>query len=73
MGFDPKNIGYLYFCGKGGLGETNLDKITILGTSLKACRRIFRHHRSFKNQQRWLDTGDKAFERLRSILERKAA
>ena len=73
MGFDPDSIGYLHFCGKAGLGETNIGNINIIGTSVEECRRTFRPHRSYEAQLRWKETGERAFEKLRAVLEAKAA
>ena len=69
MGFDPDSIGYLYFCGKAGLGETNIGRINIIGTNLKECRRIFRPHQSYPAQRHWKDSGERIFEKLSKILE----
>jgi uncharacterized protein (DUF362 family) len=68
MGFDPDSIGYLHFCGKAGLGETVIDNINIIGTSVDECRRTFRPHRSYQAQLHWKVTGERAFEKVRAVL-----
>jgi len=73
MGFDPDSVGYLFFCGKAGLGETNIDNINILGNRLEECRHTFRPHRSYQAQLRWKKTGERTFEKLTAALEAKAA
>jgi uncharacterized protein (DUF362 family) len=73
MGFDLDSIGYLYFCGKAGLGETNIDDINIMGTSVEECRRTFRPHRSYQTQLHWKQTGERTFEKLRTVLEAQPA
>jgi uncharacterized protein (DUF362 family) len=73
MGFDLDSIGYLYFCGKAGLGETNIDNINIMGTNVEECRRTFRPHRSYRTQLHWKQTGERTFEKLRTVLEAKPA
>ena len=73
MGFDPDSVGYLFFCGKAGLGETNIRHINILGNRLEECRRTFRPHRSYEGQLGWKKTGEKAFEMLSAALDAKAA
>jgi len=69
MGFEPESIGYLHFCGKAGLGETDIDHIRIVGAQLDECRRTFRPHRSYAAQLKWKDEAETAFERLQEILE----
>ncbi len=73
MGFDLESIGYLHFCGKAGLGETNIRNINIIGTSVEECRRTFKPHLSYQAQLRWKEMGERAFEKLRAVLEAKAA
>jgi uncharacterized protein (DUF362 family) len=68
MGFDPQSIGYLYFCGEAGLGETAIDSIRIVGAGLEECRRPFRPHVSYPAQRRWKKTGKEVFERLQETL-----
>lgn len=73
MGLDPHSVGYVHFCGKAGLGEANPGDIDILGTSIEECGRPFKLHRSFEEQGRWKETGERAFERVRALLEAEAA
>lgn len=54
MGFDPKDVGYLYWCQKNGLGEGDLSKIEIVGnTTLNECRKKFNPHPYYKEQLNW--------------------
>ena len=68
MGFDPASIGYLYFCGRAGLGETVVDRINIVGAGLDECRRPFKPHASYAAQVHWKDDGRRAFDRLQEVL-----
>lgn len=54
MGFDWRQIGYLYFCHQLKLGQTDLLQIEILGnTSIKECQRKFRPHDGLDRQLKW--------------------
>ena len=55
MRIDPKNVGYLVYCEKEGLGEYNLSKIEILGNKLNDCiyHRRFKLHSTIKEQLGW--------------------
>lgn len=55
MGVDFNMVGYLYYCFKNGLGQGDLDKIQILGHSLKECIRPFRLHSRVMEQYKWMD------------------
>lgn len=68
MGFDPRSVGYLYFCSRDGLGQGDLDSITIVGTPVEACRRPFRPHQSYEAQLGWKKRGEEAFKRLKELL-----
>lgn len=53
MGFDPMNIGYLYYCHRFGLGVADLNRIEVVGEDPKKLRRKFRPHRSYEQQLNW--------------------
>ncbi|MDP2727342.1 MAG: DUF362 domain-containing protein [Dehalococcoidia bacterium] len=53
MGFDLEQIGYLHYCHRAGLGEGDLDKITILGERMEEHIRPFRPHSTVKEQLEW--------------------
>lgn len=55
MGVDFNKVGYLYYCFKNKLGEGDLEKIQILGHSLKECIRPFRLHSRVAEQYQWRD------------------
>jgi uncharacterized protein (DUF362 family) len=71
MGFDPKSIGYLSFCGQDGLGEGNIDTIRIIGSPLEECRYPFRPHQSYEAQLSWRKEGQAVFRKLREHLDKK--
>lgn len=68
MGFDPQSIGYLYFCSRDGLGEGDINKIEIIGSSLEGCVRPFRPHRSYEAQLGWMKRGEAVFRRIKKCL-----
>lgn len=53
MGVDFNKVGYLYYCSKKGLGESDLDKIDIRGQDLNECIRPFRLHSMVEEQYGW--------------------
>jgi len=53
MGIRFEDVGYLQYCAQAGLGEGNLKKIELLGSSLDECRQKFALHPSFKRQLTW--------------------
>ena len=56
MGIDFSKVGYLNYCASAGLGEANLDRIEVLGESLKAHIRKYRLHDRYEQQLQWLQT-----------------
>ena len=53
MGFDPRDVGYLYFLAKWGYGEIEPGRIPVVGESLDAVRTRFRPHRTYREQLTW--------------------
>ena len=54
MGFDPDEIGYLYYCKVKGLGVGDLERIEVVGNiSPEECRRQFRPHSGYLRQLEW--------------------
>lgn len=58
MGFDPKEIGYLEYLRRLGMGVVDLDQIEIVGEKLESCIMPFRPHSNRISQSGWkLDEG----------------
>jgi uncharacterized protein (DUF362 family) len=53
MDTEFSRVGYLHHCAERALGETDLEKIEIIGDSLKDCVKPFRLHRMVKEQFSW--------------------
>jgi uncharacterized protein (DUF362 family) len=54
MGFDPDEIGYLWYCQHVGLGQADPDRIDVRGNvSLADAVRPFRPHDTYHYQKRW--------------------
>jgi hypothetical protein len=54
MGFDPQQIGYLYYCQKLGLGTADLEEIEVVGNARpETVRRSFRPSPSAGRQAHW--------------------
>ncbi|MEW6161973.1 MAG: DUF362 domain-containing protein [Nitrospirota bacterium] len=55
MGIDLLKVGYLYYCAERGLGEADINKINVVGVSIKECITPFRLHSHVEEQYRWKD------------------
>jgi uncharacterized protein (DUF362 family) len=53
MGFEPKEIGYLFYCWQKGLGEIDISKMSIIGERVESCIRPFKPHPTHEAQLRW--------------------
>ena len=53
MGFNPMDIGYIYYCHKFGLGEANIENIRVVGEDIEALKRKFKPHRTISRQLNW--------------------
>jgi uncharacterized protein (DUF362 family) len=53
MGFDPFDIGYLYYADRAGLGTADLGRITIVGDPIARVRRRFVPHSNHPIQRLW--------------------
>ncbi len=53
MGFEPKEIGYLFYCWQKGLGEIDISKMSIIGERMESCIRSFKPHPTHEAQLRW--------------------
>ena len=51
MGFDSKEIGYIYYADKIGLGEGKIENIEVLGERIENVRRKFKPHRNYYESQ----------------------
>ena len=53
MGFDPLDVGYLYYLDRWGIGVADVNRIRIVGESIESLARKFKPHPNFKNMLRW--------------------
>jgi len=53
MGFDPREVGYLVFCARLGLGTLGEREWEILGGPLEAAIKKYRPHPTYEEQRRW--------------------
>lgn len=56
MGFDPSDIGYLYFLNKWGYGEIDPRRIETIGEKLEEIRTSFKPHRDYQRQLSWKES-----------------
>lgn len=53
MGFNPMDVGYLYYCHRFGLGVADLDRIKVVGEDPGRLQRRFKPHRGYERQLNW--------------------
>jgi uncharacterized protein (DUF362 family) len=53
MGIDFADVGYLSYCARAGIGQGDLEKISIVGSGLKDCVRKFKLADSIEGQLKW--------------------
>ncbi|OYT62687.1 MAG: hypothetical protein B6U69_01195 [Thermofilum sp. ex4484_15] len=53
MGFDPKEVGYLYYLWRKGLGNIEVDKIRVIGEEPSKLRLKFKPHPTYLQQLNW--------------------
>ena len=53
MGFDPLDVGYLYYLDRWGIGVADVNRIRVIGESIEGLARKFRPHPNFKDMLRW--------------------
>jgi uncharacterized protein (DUF362 family) len=65
MGFQPSEIGYLWYAHRAGLGQGDLSRVRLVGNgNLEALARPFRPHSTYPRQRHWQDPAVEAlFER----------
>jgi uncharacterized protein (DUF362 family) len=53
MGIDPQWVGYLGYCADLGLGQNNLDRISVRGSKLTEVTRKYRMHDDVERELKW--------------------
>lgn len=53
MGFDLKDIGYLYLAGKKGLGKVYPEEVKVIGEDPKLLQKKFKPHPAYSSQIQW--------------------
>jgi uncharacterized protein (DUF362 family) len=65
MGFDPREVGYLEYCRRLGLGVGKLERIDVLGdAAIDEVRREFRPHPTYARQKEWRMERAESFLRM---------
>ena len=59
MGIDFKNIGYLNYCGQTGMGQTDLEKIEVVGPALKNHIKTYKLAKNLDQQLIWKEPARK--------------
>ena len=53
MGFNPSDIGYLYYANEEGLGVSELSKIEVLGASISDVKKLCKPHENYQIEMTW--------------------
>ena len=53
MGFNPSDIGYLYYANDEGLGISELSKIEILGANISDVQKLCKPHENYQIEMTW--------------------
>ncbi len=53
MGFDPRQLGFLVYAERAGIGVADLDRICVVGDSIASARRRFVPHSNHAVQRHW--------------------
>jgi uncharacterized protein (DUF362 family) len=64
MGIDASCVGYLQFCGKAGLGQTDMAKIDLRGAKLADVTKKYKMHTDIERELRWMGPMKEVPERL---------
>ena len=54
MGIDPNWVGYLLYCGQVGLGQYDLSKIEVVGSTIASVQKKYRLHTDIDRELRWM-------------------
>ena len=54
MGIDPAKIGYLTFCADAGMGQYDINKISIVGEQLAEHKKTYKLSRNIEKQLQWM-------------------
>ena len=54
MGVDPNWVGYLQYCGQVGLGNYDMSKIDLVGTSIASVQKKYRLREDIERQLQWM-------------------
>jgi hypothetical protein len=54
MGINPDWVGYLRYCAQAGLGQYDLTKIDVAGTSIASVARKYKLHPDIDRELKWM-------------------
>ena len=55
MGFNPEDVGYLWYVSRAGLGNESISQIEAIGEELDNLRLNFQPHPTYEKQLQWRD------------------
>jgi uncharacterized protein (DUF362 family) len=54
MGINPDWVGYLRYCGQTGLGQYDLSKIEVVGSTIASVERKYELHKDIERELKWM-------------------
>lgn len=67
MGVDPDWVGYLTYCGQAGVGQYDLSKIDVLGTSIASVQKKYRLSDGMDLELKWMGPMDELPPKVGSL------
>jgi uncharacterized protein (DUF362 family) len=67
MGINPDWVGYLDYCGREGLGQYDLSKIDVLGSSIASVQKKYQLHKDIGRELKWMGPMDELPQKLGSL------
>lgn len=71
MGIDPGWVGYLNYCGQTGMGQYDLSKIQVTGTSIASVQKKYRLHPDVQHELEWMGPMNELPPRVGMLLDPK--
>jgi uncharacterized protein (DUF362 family) len=68
MGINPDWVGYLGYCGQVGLGQFDLSKIQVLGSTIASVQKKYQLHQDIEHELEWMGPMDELPTKVGSLL-----
>jgi uncharacterized protein (DUF362 family) len=69
MGINPDWVGYLRYCGQAGLGQYDLSKIEVIGSTIASVEKKYELHKDIERELKWMGPMNELPQSLGSLRE----